>query len=184
MGAVVVIDMLNAFFQDGPLAARRGELAGAVNRLVQLARGAGAPVIWVRQEFAADLADAFLADRRRGWAETIAGTPGSQILPELDVRPEDPVIVKKRYSAFFRTGLEPLLETLAPQRLILAGINTHACVRMTAIDAYQRDYEVILAGEAVASYDAEHHEVSLRYMNGRIATVLNHAELVALLPPV
>ncbi len=39
---------------------------------------------------------------------------------------------------------------------MLAGINTHACTRMTAIDAYQRDLAVILPREAVDSYDKEH----------------------------
>ena len=46
---------------------------------------------------------------------------------------------KKRYSAFFKTGLDQTLDLLKPVVLVLAGVNTHACVRMTAIDAYQRD---------------------------------------------
>jgi nicotinamidase-related amidase len=33
----------------------------------------------------------------------------------------------------------------------LAGINTHACIRTAAIDAFQRDYDVILAGDCIAS---------------------------------
>jgi isochorismate hydrolase len=50
---------------------------------------------------------------------------------------------------------------------------------MTAIDAYQRDLEVIIPREAVGSYDREHEAVSLRYMDGKIATVMPVAELVA-----
>jgi isochorismate hydrolase len=45
---------------------------------------------------------------------------------------------------------------------------------MTAIDAYQRDWEVILAADCVDSYDREHHEVSLRYMDGKIATSMGN----------
>jgi isochorismate hydrolase len=37
------------------------------------------------------------------------------------------------------------------------------------IDAYQRDYEVLVVSDGVASYDAEHHEVTRRYLDGAIA---------------
>ena len=47
---------------------------------------------------------------------------------------------------------------------------------MTAIDAYQRDLEVIIPREAVGSYDREHAAVSLRYMDGRIARVVPVAD--------
>ncbi|WP_353682583.1 isochorismatase family protein [Mesorhizobium sp.] len=39
---------------------------------------------------------------------------------------------------------------------MLCGVNTHACIRMAAVDAYQRDFRVVLAEECVGSYDAEH----------------------------
>jgi isochorismate hydrolase len=75
--------------------------------------------------------------------------------------------------------LDQLLAAWQPQRIILAGVNTHACVRTTAIDAYQRDYEVVLAEDCIASYDQEHHEVSLRYMAGKIAQVMRGVDIFA-----
>lgn len=108
---------------------------------------------------------------------TIAGTEGSRILPGLDLRPEDDVVVKKRYSAFFGTNLDSRLNRWGTQRLIIAGVNTHACIRVTAIDAYQRDLDVILAAECIASYDQEHHDVSLRYMAGKIARVMTNSQI-------
>jgi isochorismate hydrolase len=36
----------------------------------------------------------------------------------------------------------------------------HACVRTTAIDAYQRDLDVIIPREAVGSYDRNHEAMS------------------------
>ena len=38
------------------------------------------------------------------------------------------------------------------------------CVRTTALDAYQRDYDVILALDCVDSYDVEQHENSIKYL--------------------
>lgn len=75
----------------------------------------------------------------------IAGTPGASILPEIDVQAADHLLVKRRYSAFFGTGLDDLLARLNCSRLIIGGINTHAYVRTTVADAYQRNYEIILA---------------------------------------
>ena len=131
----------------------------------------------VRQEFDPDLSDAFLEMRSKGIRTNIKGTPGCEIIPELIVKPSDSILVKKRYSAFYGTDLDGMLEQWSPDALILAGINTHACIRMTAIDAYQRDRRVILAVDCIDSYDREHHEISLRYLQGSIAEVMTNDEI-------
>jgi isochorismate hydrolase len=66
---------------------------------------------------------------------------------------------------------------LQPDAIVLAGINTHACVRVTAIDAYQRDWEIILAADCVDSYDREHHDISMKYMKDKIAAVMSNLEI-------
>ncbi|MDX1428811.1 MAG: cysteine hydrolase, partial [Rhodothermales bacterium] len=171
MTAVLVIDMLNDYFRDGPLVGQRERLVRNINALVHDARARACPVIWVRQEFAPDLSDAFLVMRKHDIHITIAGTSGALLLDELDRDPADYEVVKKRYSAFHGTRLESLLEEMAVRTLVIAGINTHACVRMAAIDAYQRDYEVIVARNCVASPDHAHHEMTLVYLDGEIAKV-------------
>jgi nicotinamidase-related amidase len=177
--ALLVIDLLVDYFERVPaLGAQRARLVAATNRLAEAVRAAGQPVIWVRQEFRPDLSDAFLDMRRRGIAVTIAGTDGARLLRELVQGAGDHVVVKKRYSAFFGTGLDDLLAALGAPALVIGGVNTHACVRMTAIDAYQRDYDVTLASECVGSYDAEHHDVTLRYLDGRIARLASNAEIL------
>lgn len=173
---LLVIDMLNDFFQSGPLAERRSALVRSINALVALFRTRAWPIIWVRQEFAPDLSDAFLAMRDDGTSVTIAGTEGCQILSELDYDVNDLVIIKKRYSPFFGTDLDDVLASLKPDNVVMAGINTHACIRMAAIDAYQRDYRVVIAADAVGSYDEEHHRVTLSYLRGMVQ-VATHDEL-------
>jgi len=115
--------------------------------------------------------------KKKGIRITVKGTQGCQIASDLAVATSDTVIVKKRYSAFYGTDLEQVLNRLSPDALILAGINTHACIRMTAIDAYQRDWEVILAADCVGSYDQQHHQVSLSYMKDKIATIMSNQEI-------
>ena len=172
--------MLVDFFERVPqLANQRATLVANINELIELFRAAHCPVLWVRQEFAPDLSDAFLDMRHNNVSITIAGTPGCEVLPELDRRIDDMVIVKKRYSAFFGTDLDVHLATLNPDVIVLAGINSHACVRMTAIDAYQRDFEVVLAADCVSSRDPEHHDDTMRYLDGHIATLMTNPELAS-----
>lgn len=179
---LLVIDMLNDFFQQHPhLAEQRSRLVTSINALVHAFRSHGQPIIWIRQEFAADLRDAFLEMRKHNLRVTIAGTEGCQILSELDHRPTDKTIVKKRYSAFFGTELDETLRLLEPDFLVVAGINTHACVRTTVIDAYQRDYKVVLATECIASYDEAYHEITKQYLDGAIARLLPNQEIIQML---
>jgi len=176
---LLIIDMLNDFFEQHPhLTEQRRDLVASINTLVHAFRAHGQPVIWIRQEFASDLSDAFLGMRKYNIPVTIAGTEGCELLPELDYLPTDTTIVKKRYSAFFGTNLEELLKELRPELLVVAGINTHACVRTTVLDAYQRDYEVILATEGIASYDEAHHEMTKQYLGGAIAQLLPNTKII------
>lgn len=178
----LVIDMMNDFFDQHPeLSACRRQLVAGINQLARAFREHQQSVIWIRGEFAPDLSDGFPEMRRRGIRVAIAGTNGCQILSDLDRAETDRVIVKKRYSAFFGTNLDSTLETLQPKTLVVSGINTHACVRTTIIDAYQRDYDVVVASDCIASYDQEHHDVTRRYLDGKMARFLGNAEILSLL---
>lgn len=179
---LLIIDMLNDFFQQqAVLNEQRHRLVESINALTEAFRNHRQPIIWVRQEFEPDLHDAFLDMRKKNAQLTIAGTEGSGLLPELALGPEDKIIVKKRYSAFFRTDLDEVLREQQPELLVVGGINTHACVRTTVIDAYQRDYEVVVASECIASYDEAHHEITKRYLDGGISRLLPNSEIIRML---
>src|SRR6266851_6109690 len=178
--ALIVIDMVNDFLEKWAPTPKQ-QLVRSINNLVGLMRQLDHPIIWVRQEFEPDLRDAFREMKAKGIRITIKGTQGCQIVSELAVAPSDLVIIKKRYSAFYGTTLDETLARLQPDAIILAGINTHACIRTTAIDAYQRDWNVILALDCIDSYDREHHEVSLRYMKDKMATVMSNADILSAL---
>jgi nicotinamidase-related amidase len=179
---LLVIDMLRDFF-DHSEPGRKERLVEAINELVAITRSVAQPVIWVRQEFEPDLRDAFPEMRSKGIRITIKGTQGCEILQELSLAPSDLVIVKKRYSAFYGTALDETLARIQADTIIVAGINTHACVRTTAIDAYQRDWPVVLAADCIDSYDQEHHEISVKYMSKKIAALMTNAEIRSALGP-
>ena len=173
---LIVIDMLNDFLASWD-PGRRKELVQSINKLVTTFRNRSLPIIWIRQEFEPDLGDAFPEMKAKGIHTAIKGTPGCEIVSDLVVAPSDTMLVKKRYSSFFGTDLDAQLALLKADCIILAGINTHACIRTTAIDAYQRDWPVVVASDCIGSYDQEHHEVSVRYMKDKIAAVMTIPEI-------
>jgi len=177
---LLVIDVLNDFLSRWE-PAKADRLVANTNELVGICRAADVPVIWVRQAFRPDLSDAFPEMRDKAISITIEGTWGAEIDARLDRRAADLEVVKKRYSAFFRTDLEETLSSRGVDEVILAGLNTHACIRMAAIDAYQRDLRVVIAADCIGSSDEEHAEVTMRYMDGKIARAMSNAGIEALL---
>lgn len=173
---LMIIDLLRDFLRQHE-ADRVDRLIEATNELVSFFRLAELPIIWVRQEFEPDLSDAFLEMRERNIKIAIRGTEGAQIDPRLDCRAKDITILKKRYSPFFRTELDEVINRLEASELVLSGVNTHACVRTAAIDAYQRDLRVILAADCISSYDEEHAAISMRYMNGKIGLAMTNSAI-------
>ena len=177
---LIVIDMLNDYLdqRDPGITVR---LVVKINELIAAFRTAALHVIWIRQAFRPDLSDAFLEMRDKHIAVTIDGTRGAEIHTELSRPASDPVITKRRNSAFFRTDLDELLDSLGVTHVTLAGLNTHACIRTAAIDAYQRDLRVPITSECIDSLDGEHARISLDYMRDRIAALSdNHTIITSL----
>ena len=86
---LIVVDMLNDFFERSPvLAMQRSRLVAGTNLLVRTFHARGLPMFWFRREFAPDLHDAFLEMRTNKASITIAGTPGCQLLPDLEYFPQ------------------------------------------------------------------------------------------------
>lgn len=70
--------------------------------------------------------------------------------PELDMRPEEYFIRKRRYSVFFGTEFEILLKGLGARTLILTGGFTDVCVHYTCVDGHQHDYLCCVVEDGVS----------------------------------
>lgn len=175
--AVVIIDMQNDFFMKKRLLEQKDSLINNINDLTSFARLKSIPVIWIKQIWKADLSNSPKHIRKSGKGYVLKGTDGSKPLEKLEVSKEDKEITKTRYSGFFKTDLDDLLSEMVVDTLIIGGINTHACVRMTAIDAWQRDLNVIIAKDCVGSYDDEHHKITLKYFDPVIAEIKSNEEI-------
>lgn len=94
--------------------------------------------------------------------ETNAGTEIAA--KEMDFRPSDYLVRKRRYSAFFGTDFEILLKGLRVNTLLLCGGLTDVCVHYTFVDGHQSDYFCRVIEDCVAGSSESAHEASLRAM--------------------
>ena len=148
--ALLVLDMVSEFrFPDAERVLRGARRpARAIGRLKARARAARVPVIYVN-----DTAGKWESDPRAFVQRCLAPDARGRdvvglIRPDLD---RDYFMFKPKHSAFFATPLESLLGQLKVRRLVLTGITTHQCVLFTAMDAYVREYELILPPDCVGA---------------------------------
>lgn len=93
------------------------------------------------------------------------GEPGTPVAAEeMDMRPSDYFIQKRRYSCFFGTELEILLKGLKAETLILVGGMTDVCVHYTFADGHQNDYYMRVVEDCVGGTSQEAHQASLNAM--------------------
>ncbi|PWU67101.1 cysteine hydrolase family protein [Gracilibacillus dipsosauri] len=70
-------------------------------------------------------------------------------------------IDKTRYSAFAGTNLELLLRERGIKELHLIGVCTDICILHTAVDAYNKGFDMVIYQDAVASFNQAGHEWAL-----------------------
>ena len=166
---LIVIDIQGGWAADPsessiPFMPGYAEAMDRVPALVARARECEVPIVFFQEAHRRDLVD---FGRELDGAEGVhllEGDPGTEIARDLDVRPDDYVIRKRRYSCFFGTELEILLKGLRAETLILVGGHTDVCVHYTFVDAHQHDYFCRVVEDCVAGSGAEAHEASLRAM--------------------
>jgi len=114
------------------------------------------------------------------WGDSaIEKTSGSEIVDDINFEPTD-ILIKTRFSAFFKTDLESKLQLGNINTLLLCSVQSHVCIPQTALDAFYRNYWVIAVRDRVSSSGPEKREMSLRYADDYLGetTCLSCAETI------
>lgn len=174
--ALLVIDMSHDFIYGRLGCQPCAKIVENVGKVIRAARSAGVPVIYVNDSHLPTDPELKL------WGEhSMKGDKSSRVIEELEPAPSDYVLEKRTYSAFFETGLDPLLRSLGVRTVVITGIHTHICVQHTAADAFFRGYRVIVLKDATATFGAADHEGALNYMKTMYgAEILTTEELTRL----
>ena len=190
--AVIVIDMQNDFGAEGGLFHRAGidismiqRAVGPTARVLTATRKEGIRAIYLKMAFRPDLSnagppgspsrerhlhfDVGKAVRSPSGAESrllIRDTWNTDILSDLTPRAEDVVLYKHRFSGFYQTDLDAILQSLDVKYLIVTGCTTSVCVESTIRDAMFRDYSCMLladcTGEPIGhDFTRSNHDASL-----------------------
>ena len=132
--ALLVIDVQNDVVAG---AHDREAVVANIASLVDKARAAGAPVIWVQHS------DGDLPRDSDGW----------QYVPELSQGESEPLVHKQFGDSFEATDLESVLAAAKVGHLVVAGAQTDACIRSTLHGAIVRGYDVTLVSDAHTTED-------------------------------
>jgi nicotinamidase-related amidase len=163
--AIVLVDVQNDFV-TGPLIVKRAtDVIAPLQRLVAAARRNNLPIVYsVDAHYPQDV------EVTKKWGRhAIKGTKGAEVIEDLEPdRIKDYVVEKRTCSAFYETGLEPLLKSMykgdGAKNLLLGGLHTHLCVRHTAADAFFRGYQIIIHKDGVDAFPLEEQEQGLKYL--------------------
>lgn len=94
-----------------------------------------------------------------------------QIVPEIKTEPQDILILKNTWNAFYETEIDARLRENNITGIVLAGISTSIGVEGTARSAAERGYNITLAQDAMTDRVQEAHENSITYIFPRLGEV-------------
>jgi nicotinamidase-related amidase len=146
-----------------------------MRRLVAAFRAENRPIVHVVRLYKRDGSNVDLCRKaavESGQVMLAPGTPGSQVAPGLlpsdevslaceallageiqSVGRREVIIYKPRWGAFYKTPLEQHLRDLEVTTLVFTGCNFPNCPRASVVEASERDYRVVIVGDAVSGFD-------------------------------
>ena len=162
MKALIIVDMINEFVNGRLGSDNVRSIVDNVKSLLTTARNNGTPVFFLTDSHHPE-------DRElKIWGpHAIDGTSESKIISELMPDSENPnehIVKKNDYSAFFDDEFVTLLNTKEIDTLYFTGTDTAICVMNNVGDAYHLGFNIVIVADAVASYSTEMHDFAMRYM--------------------
>jgi nicotinamidase-related amidase len=172
--ALLVIDMAGAWTNPSEqIGTDLSSVEGHIVDLLAAARAKGLPIVFTTMAWDPSLSEIGEVVRRKTphSEKMLLGTERVALRPALGRRPDEPLVVKPRASAFFGTNVEGMLVSAKVDTTIVVGCSTSGCIRATAESAFNRGYHVIVPAEAVGDRSPSAHEANLFDIDMRYADV-------------
>ncbi len=143
--ALLIINTLNQFFYGDVKCEAPKEIIGPIREISSIFREKGFPVIYI-----------YDLETKNDREE--------KIIDDLAPKEGDFIIKKRKYSGFYGTELDEILEKNNIKNLVFSGLQTSLSVRHTAADAYYRDYKCIMLTNACCDVKKDLHLKSILYI--------------------
>jgi biuret amidohydrolase len=184
--ALLIIDMQRDFLDPAGYVAQTGvdvsilrKTIDPVRRLLAAARSAQIKIIHTREGHRPDLSDLSVVKQRRATGAgapigsagplgrlLVRGEPGHAIVDEVAPLPNEIIIDKPGFGAFYATDLELVMRVAGISSLTIAGVTTDVCVHSTLREAVDRGFECTTVGDACAAGDPAIHAAMLACIAG------------------
>ena len=190
--ALAVIDPQHAFMNDAvgfAVVPAARDIVPAVNRLAATVRETGGGVFWIKMthddrcfsEWSVAYELPTPEYRARRIASLSEGTLGHELWPELDVRPENEIVRKYRYSAFLpgTTDLPERLRARGFDSMLITGTVTNVCCESSARDANMTNFRTVMVSDGNAALSQVEHEASLTAFYNTFGDVMDTDMIIA-----
>jgi len=187
--ALIVVDMQNGFVSKGGSYDKLGmntsnyrEIIPKLKDLIEFCRSKEIPVFYTEAVKEASGIDVltkihnFLPKSRQERLKfpiCIRGTWDGVTIDELKPKEDDPVVIKRRDSAFQDTELRVWLQSEGINLLVFTGIDTSICVETSLRDGFNIGYDVAVISDATASGHEDHYETTLERVRDYYGLVMN-----------
>jgi ureidoacrylate peracid hydrolase len=208
--AVVVIDMQNAYASKGGYVdlagfdiAASAQVVGRIEQVLDTARAAGMPVIFLQNGWDPDYVEAGTAAspnwHKSNALKTMRARPeltgqllarggwDYELVDALTPKPGDIRVHKTRYSAFFHSQLDSILRSRGIRTIVFVGIASNVCVESTLRDGFHLEYFGIMLEDATHHLGPDFTRQATVYnvekFFGWVSTVADFCGAVGQLPP-
>ena len=190
--ALLIVDLQNDFVRVGApqeVPSARTTLP-AIATLREAMRTAGRPVMFTR--YTAGPESTHLAwfspecappqcscwpGVQRVYGDRSEPLAGHHVVDELTPHPDEVIVDKYGYGSFHNTVLDDVLAARGVRQVWVVGTVTQICVEETVREGYRRGFEMVVASDAVSSFDDEMHAATLRNLAHKFAVVTDTAAM-------
>ena len=149
--ALLLVDMINGFTDpDCPLGTHCPEVITANCELLGAFRSKGLPVFFTTVVYHNDQQASVFRAKVPALNVLEPESHWVALHSRMGRLESEPLIEKQWASAFYKTDLNQQLKALSVDSLVVTGLTTSGCVRASAVDALQSNFQVVVAREAVA----------------------------------
>jgi acyl-CoA reductase-like NAD-dependent aldehyde dehydrogenase/nicotinamidase-related amidase len=175
--ALLVVDVQNDYLNNDNLVPSAEIVTEQIRVLLEDFRSRNLPIAHIRTAVVPGVADA-MAHRRKS-PRCVLGTDGYEPPEILQAAKGELIAHKQHFRGFTDPALDVFLSENSVDEVVIVGLYTHACIRETTLDAYERGLDVVLPVDALGSDAPGHAQETLEWIGKRAARLSSVSEVIS-----